>query len=493
MKRRVLEIIAFISGAAVMSFELVGSRVLSPYLGNSIVVWTSVIGTVLAGLSGGYWFGGRLSDKRTDFRTLGLLVLLGGIAVFTVVLISPILLKATFQIENVYLSAFIASLSIFLIPSFLLGAVYPYAMRLSIEKVETSGHRVGSIAAVSTIGSLVGTFATGFYLVSHFGTNKLLLLISLTLILTSFLALGRRGVFSISAMVIMLGTSWWALNYTSHLYTANGQTDFDTQYGRFTIKTYEEEGGRLVRALVGSRILWHSWMYLDDSQTAYSPYVRYYRLADHFVPERKSVLLIGGGGYSAAKDFLSRNDKGVIDVVEIDSQLTEVAKKYFALPESPRLRIFAEDGRRFLARTQDSYDVILIDAFSNSFSVPHHLTTKEFLESVSEKLNGGGVILSNTLSPLKEGGNTDFLKSIYATYNSVFEHVLALRVKTGNNEAKDFYNVMIVGSHTPLNTAVTSGGFEEFFSYIFPEEQLAGGIVFTDDFAPAEQYLMRAL
>ncbi len=493
MKKYVLEIIVFITGAGIMAFEIIGSRILSPYLGSSIVVWTSVIGVVLAGLSLGYWLGGRLADKDPHPKKLGYLILSSGISILIVLAISDFVMLSLLVFSSAQLASFLGSMVIFFVPSVFLGSVSPYATRLQIQTVETSGKTLGKLGAIGTIGSLVGTFLTGFVLIAHFGTTKLIILIACTLILLSFLAFSGK-IRVISAIVILISAvSWGWLNIESSMQKIAGFIDFDTQYGRYSIQTLEKADGEAVRVLSGGGSLWHSSMIVERPNEVNTPYVLYYRLAEFFAPEMENVLLIGGGGYSAAKDFLVRNGKANMDVVEIDAKLTEMAKEYFFVPEDDRLRMFDEDGRRFVRKTNTIYDAVMIDAFANSFAIPHHLTTKEFLEEIKNKLSPEGVVISNIISPLDGGAGGDYLRAQYKTFSSVFDRVIVLQVIPGANPSI-VQNVAFIATNSATPEIETARGEYEFFlKNIVSTEILADGILFTDDFAPSDQFVLRMI
>lgn len=177
ISKYLLEIVVFVCGAVVMIFELVGSRVLGPYFGTSIVVWTSLIGIILGSLSLGYYLGGKIADKKSSFKGLSLIIFFAAISIGLTVIIKDFWL---FVLQNSFTdirtSSVLASLSLFLPASVFLGMVSPYAVKLKLKNLNTSASTVGTLYAISTIGSIFGTFLSGFYLIPHFGTNKLLII-----------------------------------------------------------------------------------------------------------------------------------------------------------------------------------------------------------------------------------------------------------------------------------------------------------------------------
>jgi len=171
-----IHITVFLCGAVVMSFEILGSRVLAPNFGSSVFVWGSLIGVFMAGLSAGYWLGGRWADATVSSRRLGAMILLPAFLFITFPLYSLIISDSVFDLDlGVRSGPFLASLCLFFLPSVFLGAVSPYAARLTICSVHTSGSTVGSLYALSTLGSIAGTLLTSFYLITVAGVQSLIM------------------------------------------------------------------------------------------------------------------------------------------------------------------------------------------------------------------------------------------------------------------------------------------------------------------------------
>ena len=188
INKYILELTIFVCGAVVMIFELVGSRVLGPYFGTSIFVWTSLIGIILGSLSLGYYLGGKIADKKPNFNSLSIIIFLAAVSIGLTIFIKDFLLiYLQIYFTDVRITSVFASLILFSPTSVLLGIVSPYAVKLKIENLNTSGSTVGNLYAISTAGSIIGTFLSGFYLIPQFGTNKLLIILSLTLIFISLL------------------------------------------------------------------------------------------------------------------------------------------------------------------------------------------------------------------------------------------------------------------------------------------------------------------
>ena len=193
-KNFILEITVFVCGALVMIYEIIGSRLLSPYLGASTYVWTSLIGVILGALSLGYWLGGKLADKKPDVKILASVIFLaGGLVALTILLKDLILAFIAESSAILEIKSLIAAILLFAPASILLGFVTPYAVKLKISSLEDTGKTVGRLYALSTVGSILGTFSAGFFLIPFVGSEKTLYLIGAILIGVSILLVPVRS------------------------------------------------------------------------------------------------------------------------------------------------------------------------------------------------------------------------------------------------------------------------------------------------------------
>ena len=174
---RMLRIASFTCGACVMVIEMVGSRVVAPYMGTSLVVWTSLIGIIMASLALGYWLGGVVSDKRPQTSVLSRIIAAAALLTACMAVASDPLLQAVASgLRNPYIGSIVASLCLFAAPSLLLGMVSPFIVRLAVRSVRSAGSAVGSFSALSSAGSIVGTFLGGFVLIAFLSSQTILLL-----------------------------------------------------------------------------------------------------------------------------------------------------------------------------------------------------------------------------------------------------------------------------------------------------------------------------
>lgn len=490
MKRYTLETVVWLCGAAVMIYELVGSRVLAPYVGTSIFVWSSLIGVIMGSLALGYWLGGKIADKEPVASKLAVIIVASAIAITVTTAIKDIFLSwLTGSSYNIQTNSLIASLVLFAVPSVLLGAVSPYAVKLRMTSLGTSGQTVGNLYAISTLGSIVGTFTAGFVLIPAFGNTRLLYGLAALLVATSLLLfIGKRWIVQAGTLVACLGLTVFAPAYAS----SDRIVDLDTQYNRVWIyDTIDQENTRLPVRVMQTNNESSSAMFLDSDELVFD-YTKYYRLADHFVPGLTSALMLGGAAYSYPKDFLVKHPGATLDVVEIDPELTELAREYFKLPDNPRLTAYGEDGRMYLNRTDKKYDVFFGDAFRSLYSIPYELTTIESVRNIYDVLNDGGVAIVNVASAIT-GTRGEFLRAEYRTFAEIFPHVYVLAVRDPDTPDTP-QNLILVALKTDTAPTWTDSD-QELNAYL--AHRYTGSIpadipVLTDDHAPVE-YLINKI
>lgn len=489
----ILEIAVFICGAVVMVFELVGSRVLGPYFGTSIFVWTSLIGIILGSLSLGYYLGGKISDKKPDFNILSWLIFLAAVFIALTIFIKDwLLIFLQINVSDIRTSSIIASLILFLPASVLLGMVSPYAAKLKLDSLNTSGSTIGNLYAISTAGSIIGTFLSGFYLIPHFGTNKLLIILSITLMVVSLLLAAKKFIKIKSAVIIVMLISWFAFNWFNYLLEKKGFVDVDTAYNRIWIYDgYDKITKELIRVFSINNE-YSSAMFKNKDGLVYE-YTKYYHLAKHFNPGFKTTLMLGGAGYSYPKDFLLKYPLATIDVVEIDPMVTELAKKYFKLKENPNLTIYHEDGRVYLNKTPKKYDLIFGDAFSSRYSLPYQLTTKEAVQKEYDMLNEKGAVILNIISSIK-GETGQFLRAEYATYKNIFPQIYLFPVLDSNN-GDQVQNIILVALKSKQKPTFYDDEPElnEYLQHLWREKIEADKPILTDDFTPVDYYISKII
>ncbi len=413
-------LIVFVSSACTMILELVAGRIIAPYVGVSLYTWTSVIGVVLAGMSLGNYLGGRLADRWGSLRLLGLLFLSGGFTSLGV-LAADVLGVRLPDAWPIVVRILVLTTVLFFVPSLLLGTISPVVIKLAVRDLARTGSTVGRISAAGTVGSIVGTFATGFILIAWFGTHVVVWGVAVVLLAMAALFLiasaprGRLALATVALTVIAGGS---AVAFTQDW--LRSPCNLETNY--FCIKVREEtRGGKPVRVLILDRLV-HSYSSLDDPTHLVYGYERIYAEATAYQAQRHPqlrALFIGGGGYTFPRYMEALYPDSHLDVIEIDPGVTLVAHEFMGLRRDTRIRTFNEDARTFLARQPErQYELVFGDAF-NDYSVPYHLTTQEFNERVRAWLSDDGLYIVNLI----DGPRRDFLRAYVHTLRQSFAHV----------------------------------------------------------------------
>lgn len=482
--------VVFVSGAIVMVLELVGSRLLAPFFGNSLFVWTSLIGVMLGFMALGGFLGGRLGDRRLSMSVLFWILLSASVSIALVALLEGTLLPRLAEGSSLRFAAVLSAAILFAIPSTLLGMVSPYCTRLRLHALDDSGATVGSLYALSTVGSITGTFAAGFWLIARVGSHDLVAWLAAVAFALSLLVAApfvrSRSIALLAAAVVLA-----AAMQSSGTYAGS----FDTQYDRYFVgRETEADTLRPVVTLSRDAYSIESAAYTDNGQPFLLDYYDYYDLALAAAPEVRRTLLIGGGAFSYPRHQLERYPDSVADAVEIDPDLVDVARSTFALADDPRLNIIVEDGRTFLNGSQERYDVILVDAFKSASSIPYQLTTVEALQHCYRLLGDDGILAMNIVASW-QGPGSRFLWAEYVTLETVFPHVELFAVYDASRPT-EIQNISIIaakGSSTDLLKLLQEVSPELTARRIDPRtmaETIAATPLITDDFAPVDQYLM---
>jgi len=479
----------FLCGAALMIIELTGSRVLAPFLGTSLVVWTSLIGIILTCLSLGAWWGGILADRRPDVRLLGRIVLLSAWATSAISLSKTWVLESLQGAGNLHLLAVTATVILFAPAAVLLGMVTPFAVRLCLRDPAYAGRTAGGLYAVSTVGSIGGTFIAGFVLIAWMGNTAILLAVAALLALASLLVEPSLRLMKAVSFVAFLLMILFARQQDLRL-AEQGFFDQDTPYNRVIVHGGEDyRSGRPTREMVTGPEGRQSAMFIDDEAELAVAYTRFYRLAEYYQPEMRTMLVLGGGGYSFPKYALKHYPQVTVDVVELDPGITQIARDHFRLVDHPRLRIIEEDARTFLwslGKTATRYDVILCDVFTSHYSIPFHMVTHEAATLMKEALSPQGIVLVNILASL-EGTSSRFYQTLYATYAGVFDHIDLYAVQEPDNKNR-WQNIILAASNTPIPQQIVSDEIRKMLAHAIPKPQNPSP-PFTDEFAPVDRYL----
>ena len=463
MKKYMLEITVFICGAIGMILELVAARVLSPYVGSSNLIWTTIIGVMLISMSVGYWLGGKKADKDPSRNSLSNLILLGALTASLIPLLETVLVSNFAKItDNLVVIALITSAVIFGIPSFVVATVSPFAVKLRDKEYENLGEISGSTSSLSTIGSIFGTFLAGFFLIPTFGVRTIVLGITIVLLILAILLHEDKNR-KYFIFVAIIAISIFAFQILGKVVFEKQNPDIiedvDSQYSRIWIKQVAANDTTYKTMQVENGLE----SYVDEKTGDMGArYLYYYDLADYYLKDFKSTLMIGGAAYTYPTHYLDKYEDKTIDVAEIDEKMTELAEKHFNLDiNNERLNIYHQDGRSFLNTTKNKYDVILIDAFKGE-NAPFELTTYEAIKNARNILNDNGMVITNVISSL-EGEEADFIEYEYSTYKKVFDDVKLFKVR--NYEDNERQNIILIGFKG--NTNIDDSKYEEYKDLIW--------------------------
>jgi spermidine synthase len=486
MKNIYPSILVFVSGAAVLAVEILGTRVLGPFYGVSLFLWSALITVTLLALSVGYAVGGRWADRgpRLD-RLCFLLVGAGGWLLLLPLLRTPVL-RITEPI-GLRFAVLVAAFLLFAPPLTLLGMVSPYAIRLRASNLGEVGRTAGDLYALSTIGSVLAALLTGFFLIPYVGVNRLTFFVGVLLMVVALVGLlgarrfGTAGV-TAGGMVLLAFLSLGAT--TENPDPERGLLSVE-QSAYAEIRVVDVDGVRHMVIDGGTHTI-------VDAETyeSFFPYVHVLDVLNHIVEEPGDLLLVGLGGGSVAKLFANQGWK--VDAVEIDPVVTKIARRDFGLEDS-EARVFHEDGRRYLSVTPKTYDLIVLDAFGSS-SIPFHVVTRESFALAATRLAPEGILAMNIEAV---GWEDPLVGSLAATLGEEFSHVVALPIAEPPNTIG---NLVLLASRRELELAreipPTSGRFSTIYHKNHAwdnrfEPETEGAPVLTDDLNPVDIWAER--
>lgn len=486
-----------------LALEIVASRVIAPYFGNSIYVWGSLIGVFLAALAAGYFLGGRVADRWPSPAAFAGLVFLAGALVFPIPIVAPRILEA---IELADLgprgNPLGGSIALFFLPGVVMGMVSPFAIRLRARTVATIGNVAGVLYALSTLGSIAGTLMAAFVLIAVAGVRAIVHLLGAVLMALAVLGwLSDRRLGMAAGATVVAGVLVIGVPLAGPRTVPEGlRFERDTVYHRIAVT---DEGGTRFLKLDA---YWQSGMDLADPRRTVFVYSDYLHLPVLFRPDARRVLFVGLGGGTAPKRYHEDYPTMTVDVVELDPAVVRVARRYFGLPEDARLHLIAQDGRLFLSRARDRYDIIILDAYLID-TIPFHLATREFLETARAHLTPGGIVASNVIGALASP-RSGFFRALYKTYRAVFPTVYVFPVDWERfGSPGTLRNIILVATEQPVlprsavlaaaararaTPGVTLPRYGEIARDLYEADIPTDDVpILTDDFAPVEVLIQR--
>ena len=514
--------IVFIASFCTLVVELTAGRMIAPYLGVSLYTWTSVIGVMLAGISLGNYAGGRIGDRFPAVSTLGVLFLISSVFTLAILPLTAVISGIAQDLPvHLMLKILFFTAAVFFLPSVFMGTITPVVVRLILDDLSRTGGVVGRIYALSTVGAIAGTFATGFFLVSFFGTRTVILLVAVILLLVAIvfgdlwnrrLLLGGGALLLVALSVVSYGRNAYSMplgwNYVRNLAqdavtlqprgAFAAPCDVETNYFCIRVSEKKLEENVTQRRLVLDHLI-HSYSILEDPTRLDYDYVKIYaELISYIAGDRDGIrsFSIGGGGYTFPRYLEAVYPGAVIEVAEIDPAVTEMAHARMGLPRDTRVITYNEDARLVVKRLETGqYDAVIGDAF-NDLSVPYHLTTREFAEKVRALLTPDGYYMLNVVDTFEHGR---FLPSLILTLEQVFPHVYLLAEGPGwEQEGRNTF-VLVAGAQ-PL----TEAALHDRVSGLLPKGPVStmldparlrayvdnsSAVILTDSYAPVDNML----
>jgi spermidine synthase len=475
-------LLVFSVGIATLGAEIAAARLMAPFFGASTIVWANTIAIVLVALSIGYWFGGRMADRHPTLPALCGTVLAASVLMALVPLVAdPFLSLSVEAFDSYSIGAFAGSLFgvlvLVAVPVLMLGSVSPWAIRLKLHAVEDSGQLAGRMYAISTVGSLLGTFAASLLLIPLVGTQRTFLTFALITSAVAALGLRRRW-----ALVPVAIAALMAVPVGTVKESDEGRVIFeaDTEYQYARVVELEDGTRRLE---LNEGLATHS-LYRPNTVLTGNVWDGY--LIEPFAVRDEPpgrIAILGNGAGTTARAYAKYFPETLIDGVEIDGELHDIGRRFFDLRERPELTLYTEDARPFLRRIDRRYDAIFVDAYRQPY-IPFYLTTVEFFELARERLNPGGLVVVNVGHPEE---STKLEEVLSATLGEVFPHVArdpleevnTLLIAADQRPTAD--NLRSAATRLPVDLQPLARATAARLAAPLP-----GGDVYTDDHAPVE-------
>ncbi|MDP6391190.1 MAG: fused MFS/spermidine synthase [Alphaproteobacteria bacterium] len=477
-----------------MALEMVASRYLTPYFGGSIFTWAAIISTVLAALAVGYFVGGWIADKLPSTVALSMFIIPSAIYMAFLPFIAPdVSAWIVDAVESLGMGGMVASFTLFFPPLVLLGAISPYVIRLILDTTGQSGTISGRVYGISTAGSIFGTLFTTFYLIPTIGSKSITFALAAVTLLCGLVLyrmgsppsriVDQAGRATKIGLALLIGTMVVVSPDRAEAGQESRQVVAAVESPYNSIFVFSE--GKYLTMGFGYRRV----MYMESRINTADPlelpfqYTRVMTVGLAYPQRVENILMIGLGGGSTTKYIKHFMPDIDFSVVEVDPKVIKLAKQYFGIRESGSYKVIEADGRVFLARNKQAFDIIMLDAYRGWF-VPFHLLTREFYSLVKRRLSSEGVVVLN-VEP-----STMLYNSAIATMADVFENVETFA--SGGNVVVIGYSgtpKSIEGLRERARLLQNKHGFRYDLRRMLGKRKTAGKAdvkkVLTDDFAPA--------
>lgn len=471
LKQNKLLIISFINGAGLMMFELVAARLLAPTIGSSTYIWTSVIGVIIAMLALGSWLGGRIADRRGQYFDVALMLLLSAVAVSMVIAFSQPILNYIMHLQlDPRLAGVLASLFLFAPASFLIGFNGPYLAKLNIKSLENSGRSVANLDSLHSVGGILGTFLTGFILFSLIGSKSILILLVFIFVGLSWLVAPRQQ------YMLRIGLSIMALTMAFSGNVSTNSITIDTPSAHYVISDTVPGTDENIRLLITGPGGYQSGISTKNPDDLIFWYPQIIADGVKKSPKRDNILILGGGAYTIPRYLAKEYPNSKIDVVEIDPELANISAEHFYYTKPHNVNHISADARTFINTTENKYDIIIVDVYSDA-SVPFTLLTKEYGQGIKRVSVNNTVVLANIIADDNPSDCQDFFKASLAPYADNFNYGFYIKEGLGVS------NIIATFTNLARDEFSFAGAQDVPSLKNFPR--------YTDDFAPAEALQFR--
>lgn len=473
------------TGAAIMIVEILGAKMLSPYLGTSHFVWTAQIAVTLVALACGYYAGGRLVDRASNPGWLYGAILAAGLwLALTIALVEPVAYRCLeFSLPT---GSLLASAFLFFVPLGLLATVGPFAVRMLTRSLAGVGGSMGRLTALSTLGSFAGTVLIGYVLIPHLPNSRTMYFTAAVLMalgVAYFAGWGRGGAARVMPLLLAAGGAFLGHGGLARERWAGGDLEeLHRSNSNFGLLQVLQRKGGTYRAYLNDYLTQNTYDAAQKKSTSMFTYLLH-GLARAYTVETRDVLCIGLGVGIVPMQFAREGAR--VEAVEINPEVVPVAKNFFDF-EPDRVTLHLGDGRQFINRCPRQFDAVVLDAFLGD-SCPSHLMTREAFAAMKRLLRPGGVLVMNTFGDFTEG--RDFLTaSLYKTLTNVFPGV---RIHSGVN-GNTFFVATPREAPTMLRAPELDGVYAGAVQLVqsayetVRETDPARGLVLTDDFNPVE-------
>ena len=512
-----LLVTTFVAGLVSLALEIAAARLLAPAFGTTELIWAAVIGLILLYFSAGYALGGRWADRDPRPATLYTALAVAGVTIAAIPILSrPVLLAAARGMQALSIGGIVGPFAVVLLlfaaPVTLLACTSPFAVRLAVDDVSSSGGAIGRFSATTTLGSFIGAFIPNLVLIPNLGTRRTFLLLALVALSTGLWGLWRTHRRRFWGLAWTLGAVVALLVWEPAQVKPQANLVFETESTYNLIQVIESgDHRRYLRLNEGQGI--HS-IYTPPElyDDAHDPMALltggpwdYYLIAPFFnaptgpdalPPSVQDLLVIGLAAGTTPTQFTEVYGPLPIDGVEIDPAIVQAGRDYFGMT-LPNLTVHIADGRTYLLQTDARYSVIAIDAYRLPY-IPWHLTTVEFFREVRDHLRVDGVVAINVghtpepaggLAP-QAGGDWRLVDAMVNTMRSVYPSVHVIAVPGS-------FNAIVVATvqvTSPDNLAANGLHLSDPRLQVVAERALGSlrtpgpsSLTFTDDHAPVEQ------